>query len=605
MATTINLEQIQDYMRRQSAEDAKNRTLTLEAQSVHEALKRASIELSTPVRNLEFEVLEKGSAGTLGVGKKLWKLHVYEKSRPVKTATEVAEEDRRREERTAKEPERPRDVSGEVFVRIGSDGVFLKATKPQGRGAKTSDVMAFEKLALRGVFNYDTALVSRVVKHADGEYIRVADIRYDPSHDATVSVDITDGEMKAVVVITEPGPGGADVSTDYLRSFLHSNGIVHGIKEEVLQEYESAPRYGRPVVVAEGTRARNGADAHVVYNFKSQRDAIKLKEHEGRVDFKDISRVENVVMGQVLATKVPAEPGQPGQTVTGKLIPADPGKDCELTVGKNVKLSEDGLSAVAETNGQVLLLAGKVNVEPIYTVAGNVDLRTGNVLFLGTVVVKGNVEDGFSVKAAGNIEVFGSVGKCTLDAEGDIVVHQGIAAKTEGKVRCGKTLYSKFIEHAHVDAGENVVVTDGIVHSYVDANKMILCHGKRAQIVGGRLRASEEINSKILGSVAGTETPLEVGYDPRSKERLVQVEAARREVEKSLEEVELNIKTLETLQKVQKKLPPEKAQYLTEQSEKRSQLLGELEETSKEIASINSYLASLNTIGKISASERV
>ena len=373
----------------------------------------------------------------------------------------------------------------------------------------------------------------------------------------------------------------------------------------MLAEFEASPRYGRPVVVAEGTKARDGADARVALSFKGERDGVKLKEKDGRVDFKDISRVENVVEGQLLAQKIPAEPGQAGQTVTGKLIPAQKGKDCELTVGKNVKLSEDGLSALAEINGQVILLGGKINVEPIYTIMSDVNLHTGNILFLGTVVVRGNVEDGFSVKAAGNIEVFGSVGKCQLDAEGDIIVHQGIAAKTEGKVRCGKSLYSKFIEHAHVDAGVNVVVTDGIVHSHVDANKMILCQGKRAQIVGGRLRASEEINSKILGSVAGTETLLEVGYDPRSKERLVQLADSKRTVEKSLEEVELNIKTLETLQKAQRTLPPEKAQYLTEQSEKRSQLLGQLDETTREIGNINSYLASLNTIGKISASERV
>ncbi len=605
MAGTINLEQLQEYMRRQAEEDAKNRTITLEAETLPEGLKRASIELGTPLRNLEYEVLQKGSGGTMGVGRRPWKLHVYEKSRQVKTDAESAAEERRRAEEAAREPERPHDLPGEVFVRIGSEGAFLKVTKPQGRGPRPSDVMAFEKLSLRGVSNYDTALVSRVVKHADGEYIRVADIRYDPSRDSTASIDITDGEMKAVMVVTEPGPGGADISVEYVRSFLESKGVTHGMKDEVLREFESSPRYGRPVVVAEGTKARDGADAHVVYNFKGQRDAVKLKERDGRVDFKDISRVENVIAGQVLANKIPAEPGEPGQTVTGKLIPAQKGKDCDLVVGKNVRLSEDGLSALAEIAGQVLLLAGRVNVEPIYTVAGNVDLHTGNVLFLGTVVVRGNVEDGFSVKAAGNIEVFGSVGKCTLDAEGDIVVHQGIAAKTEGKVHCGKTLYSKFIEHAHVEAGENVVVTDGIVHSYVDANRMILCQGKRAQIVGGRLRASEEINSKILGSVAGTETLLEVGYDPRSKERLVTLEETRRQVEKSLEEVELNIKTLETLQKAQKKLPPEKAQYLTEQSEKRSQLLGQLDETTREIATINTYLASLNTIGKISASERV
>ncbi|HVO39848.1 MAG TPA: FapA family protein [Spirochaetia bacterium] len=605
MAARIDLEQIREYMRRQSEEDKKNRTLTLEAAGIPEALSRASVELGLPLRSLEYEVLERGSAGTMGIGRRPWKIRIYEKSRQVKTSQEEAEEERLRAEEAARAPERAPDVAGEVFVRISSDGVLLKVTRPQGRGPRASDVMAFERLSMRGVSNYDSSLVSRVVKHADGEYVRVADIRYDPSHDATVSVDITDGEMKAVVVVTEPGMGGADVSADYLRSFLQSNGVVHGIKDDALADFEASPRYGRPVVVAEGTKAHDGADARVVLSFKGEREGVKLKERDGRVDFKEISRVENVVEGQVLATKVPAEPGQPGQTVTGRIIPAEKGKDCEINAGKNVKLSEDGLQALSMINGQVILLAGRINVEPIYTIMSDVDLHTGNILFLGTVVVRGNVEDGFAVKAAGDIEVFGSVGKCQLDAEGDIIVHQGIAAKTEGKIRCGKSLYSKFIEHAHVDAGVNVIVTDGIVHSQVDANKMILCQGKRAQIVGGRLRASEEINSKILGSVAGTETLLEVGYDPRNKERLVQFERTKREVEKSLEEVELNIKTLETLQKAQKTLPPEKAQYLTEQSEKRSQLLTQLDETNREIGKINTYLASLNTIGKISASERV
>jgi uncharacterized protein (DUF342 family) len=601
----INLEQIQEYMRMQSAEDKKNRTITVEAENVQEGLKKASIELGLPLTSLEYEILVRGSSGTFGVGRTAWKISVYERSKPVKTGSEAAEEAAREAENLAEAAARPKDLPGEVFVRISGDGAFLRATKPQGRGPRATELMAREKLSLRGVSSFDAALVSRIIKHADSEYVRVADVQYNPSHDATLSVDITDGAMKAVIIINEPGLGGADISADYVRSFLASNGVVHGLKEDVLQEIELSPRYGRPIVAAEGTRAHDGANARIDYNFKLERDGVTLREKDGRVDFKDISKVENVVAGQLLARKVPAEPGQPGQTVTGRMIPAAKGKDCDLSIGKNVKLAEDGLSALAEINGQVILMAGKINVEPVYTIPGDVNLHTGNILFLGTVIVRGNVEDGFSVKAAGNIEVYGSVGKCLIDAEGDIFVHQGIAAKTEGKVRCGKSLYSKFIEHAHVDAGEFVVVTDGIVHSHVDANRMILCQGKRAQIVGGHLRASEEINSKILGSVAGTETILEVGYDPRSKERLVGLEEARKPVEKMLEEVELNIKTLENLQKAQKKLPPEKAQYLSEQSEKRSELLRELEETTREIGAITTHLAALNTIGKISASERV
>jgi uncharacterized protein (DUF342 family) len=345
-------------------------------------------------------------------------------------------------------------------------------------------------------------------------------VRYSPANDAAATLDVTDGEMKALIMVSEPGPGGADLSAEALRAFLQANGVVRGIREDTLTDFEDAPRYGKPILVAEGTRARDGADARIEYNFSVDREAPVLRERDGRVDFKDISRIENVVAGQLLARKIPAEPGSPGQTVGGTVIPATKGRDCELAIGKNVKLSEDGSSALAEINGQVLLLGGKINVEPVYTINGDVNLHTGNVLFLGTVIVKGNVEDGFSVKAAGNIEVYGSVGKCLLDAEGDIVVHQGIAAKIEGKIRAGRSLYAKFIEHARVEAGEYVVVTDGIIHSFVDANRMILCQGKRAQIVGGRLRSSEEINSKILGSVAGTETVLEVGYDPRSRERL-------------------------------------------------------------------------------------
>ncbi|MBO6100931.1 MAG: DUF342 domain-containing protein, partial [Spirochaetaceae bacterium] len=39
----------------------------------------------------------------------------------------------------------------------------------------------------------------------------------------------------------------------------------------------------------------------------------------------------------------------------------------------------------------------------------SVNIKTGNITFLGTVIVKGNVDDGFNVKASGNIEVYGTV----------------------------------------------------------------------------------------------------------------------------------------------------------------------------------------------------
>jgi uncharacterized protein (DUF342 family) len=404
--------------------------------------------------------------------------------------------------------------------------------------------------------------------------------------------------------VTPPGRGGGDPTEEDIRSQLRERGVVYGLLEEAIRDFADRPRYNERVLVAEGRRPENGRDARIVYNFKVRHD-LQLREKNGRVDFRELDLVQNVEAGQVVARKEPREEGVSGQTVSGRILPAKPGKEAAIECGRNVRLAEDGMSALATINGQVLVTAGRISVEPIYTVEGDVNLKTGNILFLGTVFVKGNVEDGFTVKAAGNIEVMGSVGKCTLDAEGDIIVHQGILGKGEGQVHAGINLVSKFIEHSRVQAEENVVASDGIIHSFVDANKRIMCQGRRASIVGGRLRATEEIHAKTLGSVAGTETILEVGLDPGRKEKLTVALARKAELERKLEELERNLRTLENLRKVVHSLPEEKAKSLTELADARSKALAELEEVNATIRQIEAYLAGLKLAGKVSASDRV
>ena len=76
-------------------------------------------------------------------------------------------------------------------------------------------------------------------------------------------------------------------------------------------------------------------------------------------------------------------------------------------------------------NGQVVLKNNKISIEPIYIVPGDVSLETGNIVFLGSVIVQGSVHDNFVVKAAGNIDIKGTVQKAFIEAEGDIFLRQG------------------------------------------------------------------------------------------------------------------------------------------------------------------------------------
>ncbi len=303
---------------------------------------------------------------------------------------------------------------------------------------------------------------------------------------------------------------------------------------------------------------------------------------------------------------MPPEDGVDGKTVTGKILPARAGSDIPLPVGTNVHVNDANDTIISDINGQVIIANGKINVEPVLTVEGDVNLKTGNIIFLGNVIITGNVEDSFSVKAAGNIEVRGTVSKAELDAEGDIIIYQGINGKSGGKIRAGRSIWSRFIENANVEAGNMVVVTDGIINSNVDAIKSIVCMGKRANIMGGRLRAGEEINAKVLGnSTSGTETICEVGFDPHSKLELERLLTIKTTSEEELESMRLDLQTLINTKKQRKSLPEDKEAYLQELTERKQVLTDELTDVNENIQKVQEFMSQMQVRGKVSASTKV
>ncbi|MDP3177513.1 MAG: FapA family protein, partial [Spirochaetaceae bacterium] len=500
-----------------------------------------------------------------------------------------------------------KDRDGECFVRLAPDGALLKVIPPIGRGKRATEKQAMDKLRARATRDIDEAMMREVVKQAYGEYVRVGDFISNPAADALITTDIDEQEMRATVMLTPPGPGGSDLSKDAIIAFLRNNRVGYGVIDEALQELEDKPRYREQILVAEGTKPQNGRDAYVQFNFETDKTKHRLKESsDGRVNFKELNLIQNVVAGQPLARKVAPEYGNAGKTVTGKFIQARNGKDIPSPLGRNVHMAEDGSTIIADINGQVTFIANKINVEEVFTVPGDVNLKTGNVMFLGTVIVMGNVEDGFSVKASGNIEVRGSVGRCEIVAEGDVIIHQGVAGKSGGTIQAGKNIWSKFIENASVEVGENVIVSDGLINSSIVANKKIICQGKRAAIVGGKYRACEEINAKTLGSpVGGAETILEVGYDPKSREKQEKLQAQAYHIKRQVEELDKNIGTLNAIKKQRKVLPEEKEAMLQDYLLRREELVAELRSLAKEVESIQTYLNGLRIRGRISVSGRV
>lgn len=576
------------------------------ADTLDEALADAAVQLNTKVVNLEYEVKEKGYEGFFGIAKKPWTILVYQNP---EVAAKIAKEKELQMfgNDVLQDEEINNNKDGEYFIRHFGSEIFLKITLPVGEGQPVNYGNIITELERPDTKDLDENLVKKLAKEGTkNEYVQIGTYTRSPANDAIFVVDITKDELKATCTINPPSLGGADITVEQIVTALKGQGVVAGICEDKIQELVDRPVYNAPVLIAEAVLPVDGRDAYIAYNFETDRSKLRAKEAEnGQVNFKELNLIQNVVEGQPLAVKMPAERGRSGKTLFGRYLEAKNGKDILLPLGKNVKVDSDERTILAATNGHVTLVNDKINVEPIMEVDG-VNIKTGNITFLGSVIVTGNVEDGYNIKASGNIEISGEVGASQLESDGDIIVAHGIVGRDECSIKCGGSLWAKFIQNSKVEVEENVIVNDSIMNSEVSAQKRIILRGKRAQITGGHLFARETVLAKNIGSAGGgTETVIEVGIDPRAKHRLGELLDLQTNNVKELEELELNIQTLENMKKVRRTIPKDKEESLVKLTERRDQIVQENDEFNKEINQIQSNLRELKNIGKVYASGTV
>ncbi|MGP1440352.1 MAG: FapA family protein [Treponema sp.] len=599
----IEIEQIKQKMSELHEEDSGRFFVEVEGSSLDEALSNAATQLGVSKSRIDYEVVQKGVQGVFALFPKKWRLIAYELARNVsKIDTKIGEDG---DESGVEQTQVIETKDGDAFVFRAPDGVYLKVIPPKGEGKPAGLNTVIEKFNAKALPIPNEEVIAPVLTAASAEYVKVAPYDRVLGHDATMAVEISEDEMKAYLYVLPPTQGGIDLSSDTIVAFLKNNRVIVGINEEYVSAFQDSPVYKENYLVAEGILPKHGADAKIKYNFEVDNTHVRLKETKsGQINFKELNLIENVVVGQPLAQKIPAERGQGGKTVTGKYLEANNGKDIPLPLGKNTELADDGLTILATVSGQVLLVKNKINVEEVHVVEGDVSIKTGDFTFLGTVIVNGNVDDGYSIKASGNIEVKGTVGAADLDAEGDIVVGQGIVGKDSGNIRAGKSIWSKFIQNTKkVEAGDMVIVTDGIMNSNVMANRKIICRGKKGNIIGGELSASESVSAKTIGSKsAGNDTVISVGFDPKSKERLNFLLAKQDFDGKNLSDVKLNLRGLEETKKRRGGLPTGKEEAYQKLLQDKRTLETEVQRTEKEIEQIKSYLDGLKNDGRVSAS---
>ena len=579
------------------------------ADSLNEALEIGARELGLSIDKLDYEILERGRKGFLWVGRKPYRVLVL----PIKQEVvykQLGREDGELEESVMESSDSlpkesftdlPQDEDGKAKIKILRNGIWLIVYPPRGNG-KPIDFREVEKLIyMHQVKSPDMKKVRMAVDNPSGEPVKIGDWEPNP-YDSKIMVNVTPDKMKAIVTITSPKGPGRHLDFDDVISALKQFGVKMGIKKDKIREVLDKELYQGHQVLAEGKLPRRGRDAYIDYKVNVRKHKSKVKELEdGRVDFKDLDLIENVVVDQVLAVKVPAEKGEDGYTVAGDILPSKSGKDIELKPGKGTILSEDGMTLKAEINGHVVYRRGRIHIEPVYLIKGDVGPETGDITFIGSVVVNGSVLDNFKVKAAGNVVVYGTVQKSQIEAEGDIIIRGGVSGKDEGKVvSMSGSVFAKFLQNAIIKSGEDVVSQEGILHCKVGAGTKVICYGRKAQIVGGIVRATDEVNAKAIGSSAYARTKIEVGIYPEVREKLEELENKKKTLHKEItESIEPILGTIGN----QVNLKPDKLEKINKAKQRREEIDIELKEIEEETSELNEYVKEASEPGKISVKE--
>ena len=467
------------------------------------------------------------------------------------------------------------DMDGYSTITSEEDGLYLTVFPPKGKGKKV-DLETVKKELAKDVYKdkvIQMSSVERSVKEATGQPVLIVEEKIDVK-DGQIFIKVTPDEMYAQMTIVPPQGGGKEITDDSAKNSLTENGVVFGIKEDIIKQLVAKSMQAKddPTillesiedVVAEGQSVQNGEDAKLEMLFETE---VKKEEppaegeeksDDEKVDYRNVKSIQNVKKGQALAKKVNPTKGVNGMTVTGKEIQAEQGNDVKFIFGKGVEPAADNPELyVAANDGQVIYKNNKLEVLAIYEIQGDVDMSIGNIDFVGSVIVHGAVGE-FKLKAGEDVVIDDVADGTEIEAGGKVSVRGGIVGK-KARVLAGDEVTTKYIRNAYVESEKSIIVNEAAMHSTLISGQKIVVMGAKGLIVGGTIAAAHEVSAKEMGAKMATPTEISIGETPKMREEMQKASTELKGIEEQLDKTKKGIIFLKDLQqKTGGKLPPDK-----------------------------------------------
>ena len=430
----------------------------------------------------------------------------------------------------------PFEKNASYYVEYTEDGVFFVAEYEDVGGRPIQQEVFLQDIRRRNIQGLDEAVLWLKIQRHETR-ILIADPQEEADAPADEAVIVARNEMSAELVLLPPcGKGSEKSAEEVLASIRDKWGIVFGVDEKVVTDAVNAREYNEYIVVAHGKPAEKGEDAVMTFLFETEHNYAPKISDDGNADYKTLNIFESVKEGTTVVVCTPPGEGIEGTTVKGTPLPPKRGADLKLPVGKNVRISEDGRSLIAEKSGRIDYIRGRVDISDVFQVNGDVDMSVGNLDFVGDVLIFGNVISGLTVKATGLIEVRGYVEAATLTAGKDIILKNGMQGMDKGILNAGGNIVAKFLERCEIHAQGNIT-SDYIIQCKVTACGAITMKGKYGKILGGVVRAGSSITANTIGSPSNELTVLELGASPDLRVKCMKLTEEKNQIRIQLDKI--------------------------------------------------------------------
>ena len=203
------------------------------------------------------------------------------------------------------------------------------------------------------------------------------------------------------------------------------------------------------------------------------------------------------------------------------------------------KVKRGMASFMVEAAGRLLFDGTTLSVTDEFVVSRDVNYGVGHIEFAGFVHVRGDVLDGFNIKATKGIQVDGVVGSCKLVAGGDITLNS-MFGKGVGIIKSTGNLTVKILSGVNVECQGNVAIGKEVRDSLIKSLGTVTAD----TICGGEYMARMGLAAKTIGAKCGKPSRISTGTSFFSEERLHELQREFRSVTAAVQRTKESIEAL-------------------------------------------------------------